>query len=408
MIAANASPFRIALAGLLALAAAMGVGRFMLTPALPFMSAAIPLSPAQSGFIASANFAGYLIGALAASSGKLRGSPQIWLLSALAFSAITTAAMAVSNALPLLALFRLIAGLASAFVLVFASGIILERLSSVGDRSTALTTLYFSGVGGGVTASAVLSGALTYTLPNFPHLWRAIWLCGGVLSLASLIAVAWLSPPASKNSSISETPAAQTPIAVDAHAYSPLYRLAIAYGLFGFGYVITATFITSIMRSSADLRPYEALIWGCVGLCATVSIWFWTQIAKLIGNSKAFALACVIEAVSVGASVTASSPAAMLLVSALFGGTFMGVTALGLIEARARAPEYPRRALAMMTACFGFGQMTGPTFAGLIAHWNGGFQAPSLIAAGALICAALTALPKQSNGADEPPPAPPR
>lgn len=70
------SPAFIAFGGFFALAAAMGIGRFVYTPILPFMAAAVPLGPAEAGLIASANFLGYLVGALAASFGFFAGQPS--------------------------------------------------------------------------------------------------------------------------------------------------------------------------------------------------------------------------------------------------------------------------------------------------------------------------------------------
>ena len=48
------------------MAAAMGVGRFAYTPLLPQMTLAEGWTYAQSGDVASANFLGYLVGALLA------------------------------------------------------------------------------------------------------------------------------------------------------------------------------------------------------------------------------------------------------------------------------------------------------------------------------------------------------
>src|SRR3984893_10396054 len=50
--------------GLLALASAMGIGRFSLTPILPLMQHDAELTLAQGGWLATANYLGYLVGAL--------------------------------------------------------------------------------------------------------------------------------------------------------------------------------------------------------------------------------------------------------------------------------------------------------------------------------------------------------
>ena len=47
--------------GMIALAAGMGISRFVYTPILPYMLSSGVLDPASSGWVASANFFGYLV-----------------------------------------------------------------------------------------------------------------------------------------------------------------------------------------------------------------------------------------------------------------------------------------------------------------------------------------------------------
>src|SRR5471030_2039503 len=89
----NRSALSIALGGLIAMAVGIGIGRFVYTPILPPMFAALGFSKATAGLIASANFAGYLAGALGAARTTLPGTRRMWLLGALVLSAATTFAM---------------------------------------------------------------------------------------------------------------------------------------------------------------------------------------------------------------------------------------------------------------------------------------------------------------------------
>ena len=58
------SPFTVAVSGLAALAVAIGIGRFAFTPILPMIQAGHGISVAQGGWLASANYLGYLAGSL--------------------------------------------------------------------------------------------------------------------------------------------------------------------------------------------------------------------------------------------------------------------------------------------------------------------------------------------------------
>jgi predicted MFS family arabinose efflux permease len=365
---------------LVALAAAIGVGRFVYTPILPLMVEDLGMTKATAGVLASANFAGYLAGALLAATPAAAGSRRRWLLAGLTASAVTTGAMGLCSSTAAFLLLRFVGGVASAFGLVFASALVLDGLA-VAARSE-LSALHFAGVGIGIAISAVISSGLT-TLGGG---WRSIWLAGGAISLVATGLVPVLIPD---RAGVASPP--------EARAHGIDRRLAAfvtAYGLFGFGYIITATFLVAIVRDARYDRAFEPVVWLVVGLTAAPSVALWTWIARRIGIAGAFALACLAEAVGVAASVMHTT-VAVLLGAALVGGTFMGLTALGLIGARRLSASDPRSTLAIMTAAFGLGQIVGPAFAGLVHDATGSFVLPSLVAVAALLLAAALALSKR-------------
>jgi predicted MFS family arabinose efflux permease len=377
---ADVRPRALAIGGLVAMASAMGVGRFVYTPILPPMTAALELSKSAAGFIASANFLGYLIGALLTAAPLLRGSRRGWLLAALATSALTTGAMGLVAAMPAFVVLRFVGGVASAFALVFSSALVLDRLAAA--RRSELAAVHFAGVGVGIAVSAAVVSALTAS--GFG--WRALWLAGGGLSLLALALAAVLVPDAG------EPP---RPPAVAGERSAGLAALVIAYGLFGFGYVITATFLVAIVRGSPQVQTLEPVIWIVFGLTAAPSLVVWTWAARRIGEARAFASACLLEAVGVVASVVWVTPLGIIVSASLLGGTFLGLTALGLIQARQQSRGDPRRTLALMTAAFGSGQVVGPAFAGVLHDMTGDFVAPSVAAGAALVVAAVLVMSRR-------------
>jgi predicted MFS family arabinose efflux permease len=377
----GASPWALALGGLFALAAALGIGRFVYTPILPLMMGGLGWSASDAGFVASANFLGYLVGALiAARATVVPAARRAWLLGALALSAATTGAMAADVPIVALGALRFAGGVASAFVIVMASALVLDRVAALGRPE--LSSVHFAGVGTGIAAASV---ALDLVSPSSAR-WDEAWLVAGGMSLVCAILAAALLPP---RQALPATGPAASPAGGELKGLGPLI---VAYGLFGFGYVITATFIVTMVRGDAGLAALESSIWIAFGLAAMPSVWLWTRLGARLGNLAAFAVACVAEAAGVAASVAWRTPEGLFLSSAVLGGTFMGITALGLMAARQTAGAAAQRALALMTASFGLGQMIGPALAGWAFERTASWRAPTLLASLALVVAAALAV----------------
>lgn len=377
--AALRRPWALALGGAFGMAAANGIDRFVYTPILPVMAGSLGLTASQAGLIASANYLGYLLGALFAARPGLPGSRRAWLFGTLATSAACTAGMALTSTLaPMLAL-RLAGGFAGAVAIVMAIALVVERLSAAGRGE--LAAVHFAGVGAGIAVSALIVAAVRSAGLD----WRAMWLCAGAASLCALVVVVASIEPHEDARGIARV-AGAAPIG------ARFRRLIAANALSAFGYVITATFIVALVRGSPQLKGLEASIWVVFGLAAAPSAALWMALARRHDVFRTFAIVCVVEAVGVLASVLWLEPIGTIVAAVCVGGSFMGTTALGMLGARLLIHGDPRRPVALMTAAFGAGQVVGPTFAGALRDASGSFVAPSLAAAASLLLASWLAL----------------
>ncbi|MGB6450056.1 MAG: YbfB/YjiJ family MFS transporter [Steroidobacteraceae bacterium] len=371
--AQSARPPRFLIGGLGALAVAIGIGRFLYTPILPSMMAALGLSKFAAGLIASANFAGYLAGAILVAGPRL--STRRWVLGGLLASAATTGAMGFAHSVMLLVILRAAGGMASAIVLILASEAVLQGLAEI-DRSE-LGVVMFAGVGTGIVASALLVSALRAI--GFD--WSGLWIAGGALSLLAVWASWSLIPDCTRH----PAPLRAGPEPRDRR----FTRLIVAYGLFGFGYIITATYLVAIVRSNLGTRAIEPMVWVVFGVVAIPSVFLWGAAGRRWSAARAFALAALAEAVGVLGTVLWRSDTGIIVGTVLVGGTFMGLTALGLARGRELARNNPQRGLAVMTGAFGLGQIVGPTFAGALSDRLGNLTVASVTAAAALVASAV-------------------
>ncbi|MCJ8519446.1 putative MFS family arabinose efflux permease [Pseudorhizobium tarimense] len=375
------SPILVGLGGALAMAAAMGFGRFVFTPILPGMMEGASLSAADAGLIAGANFLGYLAGAILSSFGWAAGRERRVALLGLLATAVLLAAMAVTDTLSAFLVIRFLAGLASAFAMVFTSSIVLPH----GAESEAVPLLHFGGVGFGIALSSALVFVINLFAGDGAHGWRLSWIGSAVLAAVVVAVVAQLLPRPMPGSAPVREPALSW--------RRPLVLLTLSYGLFGFGYVITATFLVAIARSTSAGPVVEFLAWFVTGTAAALSLIAWRRLVRRAGLAATYLACIVLEAIGVLASVLLPPVAGALIGGLFLGLTFIAVTAYGLQLGRILSPESPRRALAIMTAAFGTGQIIGPLVAGWLAEGSGSFTLPTIVAAAMLAASALLVLP---------------
>ena len=370
----------LALAGLLSLAAAMGIGRFAFTPVLRLMLGVGLLDIAHGGWLAAANYAGYLAGALTASRIPLRAGA----LAALALLATAASTAAMAWPLPSLWLtLRFLAGAASAWVFVATSVWCLGALARRGG--TRASGWVYAGVGTGI-ALAGLHVLLAATAGvRSPTLWLQLGGLALLLALPVLWVVARLGP------TVEAAPAARTGEAPRAGGASTR-GLVACYGCMGFGYILPATFLPVLARSVVDDPRLFGLAWPVFGATAALSTLLAarllqgpTRMRTWAGCQLLMGAGVLLPALSTNAWTIAAS-------ALLVGGTFMIITLAGVQEMRARAATADEAAslVARITAAFPIGQIAGPVASALLLGL-GPMGMPLALATGALALFATSA-----------------
>jgi MFS family permease len=366
---------RIALAGLAALAVAMGVGRFAFTPLLPMMQADSGLSLAAGGWLASANYLGYLIGAL--SAGLFPRSGRV-IRAGLLVIAGTTLAMGITHQLAVWAALRLAAGMASAWVLVHVSAWCLPRLMGRGTLAGAV----YAGVGVGIVVAGALCGMLMAWSAPSSRTWIVL---GGMCLLPTFLLWHVFVPDSSARSPAGGRWNAQW------------WSLVLCYGAFGFGYIIPATFLPAMARGEIADPALFGWVWPAFGAAAAASTLGVAVLSRHFTDRRLWAMSQLVMALGVAAPLVVHGLAGILIAALCVGGSFMVVTMTGMQEALRVAGAQAARLMAAMTAAFATGQILGPVFASLLIEARGGLS--GALVAGCLLLAtsAFTLLLKRRS-----------
>ncbi|MHC3471323.1 YbfB/YjiJ family MFS transporter [Streptomyces sp. 7R007] len=353
-----------------ALAAGMGIGRFVYTPILPLMHAQAGLSTGAGADLATANYAGYLAGALAGILAPALVRSRAVLRGSLLVLTATLAAMPATRVTTVWIALRLLAGVASALVFVVAAGSLLHHLR---DRPAHLPGWAFGGVGAGIT----LSGLLVLAVRPVAD-WRAAWWASAVLS-AVLTAVAWRLRP-------EEAPSAAPASGAGASARTRrrFGVLLLSYTLEGVGYIVAGTFLVAAVGQGSP-GWIGSGAWVLVGLAAVPSSALWARLGHRWSRPGLLLAALVVQAVGIALPALTGSVAAALVCAVLFGATFLGVCTLALATgAELRFP----RSVALLTAGYSVGQILGPPAVAPLLHH--GYR-PALALAALVVLAAAAA-----------------
>ncbi|MDO5623859.1 MAG: YbfB/YjiJ family MFS transporter [Pseudomonadota bacterium] len=343
------SALRVVLTGAVALAVAMGIGRFAFTPLLPLMLRDGTLDAARGAEWAAANYIGYLLGALTAA--RFGAQPLHGLRWALAGVTATTLLVgALPDALLPLAggALRLAAGVFSAWALVCTSAWCMAELARRGAAHAA--AWMYVGVGTGIALTGLLAwlGGMQTA--------RALWLELAVLASVGAVLAFTVRASASVSAPVSATAPAQAGGA----ARAGHWPLVLCYGSFGFGYIVPATFLPAMAREQVADPLVFGLTWPLFGAAAALSVAVAARWLRAWPRRRVWAVAQGVMALGTAVVLFSQALWALAAAAVLVGGTFMVATMAGLQLARELAPDNPTPLLARMTVAFAAGQIAGP------------------------------------------------
>jgi predicted MFS family arabinose efflux permease len=358
------------LVGMLALASAMGIGRFALTPIMPLMQQDAGLTIAQGSWLAAGNYLGYLAGALACIAVPPR--PAAAIRCGLWCVATFTLSMGLTRSPLFWFVFRMLAGAASAMVLVGVSAWAMPVLQRCGKDQWSGGV--FAGVGVGIACAGLLSLAAGAAAWGSQLAWIIL---GGV---AAALALALWHPLALEEKSARPDPSRQA-------GRLTLHNLILAgcYGAFGYGYIIPATFLPALARGIIDKPVVFGLVWPVFGVAAAISTVVAARLARQVPSRWLWVSAQWILAAGVAAPVFTVNVITLTMAALCVGGSFMVITMAGIKEALRLGGTQASRAVGLMTAGFAVGQIVGPLMVNLFAGSSGAFAIPSLVATFALI-----------------------
>ena len=374
-------------AGTLCIFASLGFGRFALGMLLPAMAESLNLTYSQMGLISTSNFVGYLLAVLFCSYISTKIGSRLLIFFALLLVAASMILISRANNFTTIAIIYTLTGIGSGASNVPMMALIASWFSSRQRGKAAGFVVIGSGF------AILLSGKLIPYLNQLSESdgWRISWLVLGliVLIISIICFVVIRDTPAelglkpfdsNKNSRPGTTPnitEKTTPV-----TQKDIYHLGAIYFLFGYTYVIYATFIvTTLVQERGFSEAVAGNFWSWVGFLSLFSGPVFGTLSDKLGRKAGLIIVFTIQMFAY-LLVAFSLPVKFLYLSI---GCY-GIVAWSIPSIMAAlvgdyvGPQKTARVFGFITFIFALGQIAGPAIAGFLAEKYGSFSSSFLMA----------------------------
>ncbi len=394
----NSGPARIPLhygwvivvVGTLCIFACLGLGRFALGMLLPSMATSLNLSYAEMGFISTGNFVGYLVSVLVCGFWALRIGARKLIFLALLLIGCTMILSGMAQGFRSLLVIYTLTGIGSGAANVPVMALVTEWFtSSVRGRASGFVVI-------GSGFAIILSGKL---IPFINELygaegWRIGWyILGSMVIIIAFLAYILLRDrpeekglkPIGGDVPITAHPRAHNGTDRSIYKKGILYHLGSIYFLFGYTYVIYATFIvTTLVKDRGFPEAIAGNFWAILGFLSLFSGPVFGALSDKLGRKKGFIIVFSLQMTSYLLIASGLSDVFLYLSIGLYGIAAWSIPSIMAAAVGDYAgPKKMTAAFGLVTFIFGLGQIVGPAVAGMLAEIQGSF-APSFLMAAAL------------------------
>jgi len=374
-------------AGTLCIFASLGFGRFALGMLLPAMAESLQLTYSQMGLISTSNFIGYLVAVLFCSYISEKTGSRLLIFFALLLVAGSMLLVSRANSFTTVAIIYTLTGIGSGASNVPMMALIASWFSPRQRGKAAGFVVIGSGF------AILLSGKL---IPYLNQLggsdgWRISWMVLGIIvffiSIICFVVIRdtpaelGLQPVDSqKNSKLSTTPNFGED--TSSATRKDIYHLGVIYFLFGYTYVIYATFIvTTLVQERGFSEAVAGNFWSWVGFLSLFSGPVFGTLSDKLGRKTGLILVFTIQMFAY-LLVALSLPVEFLYLSiGCYGIVAWSIPSImTALVGDYVGPQRTARVFGFITFIFALGQIAGPAIAGFLAEKYGSFSSSFLMA----------------------------
>jgi MFS family permease len=386
----------IAGVGALVTTTALGFGRFAYSVLLPDMRESLGFHYTQMGLLSGAILLGYLLFSLICGLLATRfGSKRVLVASLLCSSLSMFSLSLFSGFLPLL-FFAFLMGAGAAGAHISIATIIMSWFDKkLLGRAVGIVT---GGTGLGIVLTGMFLPSLLVSLGKDG--WRECWV---LMAMATLMVCTFgifllRERPIQSGQGSLTTPEGRGPGFVTGKGDSLTLRyIFLIYFIFGFAYIIYATYFMAYMVEEISLPGKVAGdIWSIFGWMCMVSGWVWGIFSDRIGRRKALVWNNGIISLAVFLPLHFPQTFLLSLSTFLFGFTFLGTVTIIAACIGDQPIERKASVYGLLTLIHGLGQLLGSILGGYLKDLTGSFQLTLLISLiGFILCFLMASISRK-------------